>query len=102
MYGMREKDFHPTMVERFIKCLGVYPVGSFVRLSDSRHGLVWSSNAEAPLFPTVKAVFDGTLRPIPVEYVDLSADTESGLPGLCIEEAVDPRPFNIDLAAVMN
>ncbi len=102
MYGMREKDFHPTMVERFIKCLGVYPVGSFVRLSDSRHGLVWSSNALAPLFPTVKAIFDGTLRPIPVEYVDLSVDTESGLPGLCIEEAVDPRPFNIDLAAVMN
>ncbi|QLA15407.1 HD-GYP domain-containing protein [Desulfolutivibrio sulfoxidireducens] len=102
MYGMREKDFHPTMVERFIKCLGVYPVGSFVRLSDGRHGLVWSSNAQAPLLPTVKAAFDGTLRPIPAEYVDLAADTESGHPGLCIEEAVDPRHLNIDLAAVMN
>ncbi|MFW5792208.1 MAG: HD-GYP domain-containing protein [Desulfohalobiaceae bacterium] len=24
MYGLREKDFHPGMVERFIKCLGIY------------------------------------------------------------------------------
>ncbi|MEF3697232.1 HD-GYP domain-containing protein [Desulfolutivibrio sp.] len=103
MYGMREKDFHPTMVERFIKCLGIYPVGSFVRLSDSRYGLVWASNALAPLFPTVKAAFDDALRPIPAEFVDLA---EPGLasagPPLTIAEAVDPRRFNIDISAVMN
>jgi len=102
MYGMREKDFHPTMVERFIKCLGIYPVGSFVRLSDSRHGLVWSQNAQAPLLPTVKAAFDDAMRPIPAEFVDLAACGESsaGYP-LSIAEAVDPRPFNIDMVAVM-
>jgi putative nucleotidyltransferase with HDIG domain len=103
MYGMREKDFHPTMVERFIKCLGIYPVGSFVRLSDSRHGLVWALNDQAPLFPTVKAAFDDAMRPIPAEYVDLA---EPGLasagPPLTIAEAVDPRRYNIDMSAVMN
>ncbi|NDY55668.1 HD-GYP domain-containing protein [Desulfovibrio sulfodismutans] len=103
MYGMREKDFHPTMVERFIKCLGIYPVGSFVRLSDSRHGLVWALNAQAPLSPTVKAAFDDAMRPIPAEYVDLAACGEASAgPPLSIAEAVDPRRFNIDMAAVMN
>jgi len=103
MYGMREKDFHPTMVERFIKCLGIYPVGSFVRLSDRRHGLVWSSNAQAPLAPTVKAAFDDAMRPIPVELVDLSLrDKTSAGPPLSIAEAVDPRLFHIDMTVVMN
>lgn len=103
MYGMREKDFHPTMVERFIKCLGIYPVGSFVRLSDGRHGLVWASNPDAPLFPSVKAAFDQAMRPIPSEIVKLSAngDAPAG-PKLSIEEAVDPRPYKIDVAAVMS
>ncbi len=103
MYGMREKDFHPTMVERFIKCLGIYPVGSFVRLSDGRHGLVWASNPDAPLFPSVKAAFDQAMRPIPAEIVTLSAngDAPAG-PKLSIEEAVDPRPYKIDVAAVMS
>jgi HD-GYP domain-containing protein (c-di-GMP phosphodiesterase class II) len=102
MYGMREKDFHPTMVERFIKCLGIYPVGSLVRLSDGRHALVWSSNAQSPLLPTVKAAFDDAMHPIPAELVDLAVcgDASAG-PMLTIEEAVDPRPFNVDIPAVM-
>jgi len=102
MYGMREKDFHPTMVERFIKCLGIYPVGSLVRLSDGRHALVWSSNAQSPLLPTVKAAFDDAMHPIPAELVDLAAcsDASAG-PMLTIEESVDPRPFNVDISAVM-
>mgnify|MGYP001806441485 CR=1 FL=1 len=102
MYGMREKDFHPTMVERFIKCLGIYPVGSLVRLSDGRHALVWSSNAQSPLLPTVKAAFDDAMHPIPAELVDLAVcgDASAG-PMLTIEESVDPRPFNVDISAVM-
>ncbi len=76
---------------------------SFVRLSNSRHGLVWSSNARAPLSPTVKAVFDNAMRPIPVELVDLAlCDKTSAGPPLSIAEAVDPRLFHIDMAAVMN
>jgi len=103
MYSMREKDFHPTMVERFIKCMGIYPVGSFVRLSDGRHGLVWASNPNAPLFPSVKAAFDKAMRPIPVEIVDLAANGNVMTASrLAIEETVDPRPYKIDLAAVMS
>ena len=32
LYSMRERDFPPGLVERFIKFMGPYPVGSFVRL----------------------------------------------------------------------
>lgn len=33
LYGMCDLDFQSDLVERFIKFMGPYPVGSFVRLA---------------------------------------------------------------------
>ncbi len=101
MYGMRGKDFHPALADRFIKCMGVYPVGSVVRMSDGRYGVVYSSNPDAPLFPTVKIIRDADARPIEPVMADLSAQEDPGRPALSIAEAVDPAPLAIDPASVI-
>ncbi len=33
MYEWRRKDFHPRLVEQFIQCLGIFPIGSVVELN---------------------------------------------------------------------
>ena len=33
MYEWREKDFHAELVEDFIRCMGIFPIGSLVELS---------------------------------------------------------------------
>ena len=58
LYSMRGKEFFPGMVERFIRLLGVYPVGSAVELEDGSHAVVSAANMTAPLKPTVILVRD--------------------------------------------
>ena len=69
--------FEATAVERMIRCLGVYPVGSLVELSTKERGVVTMVNPENLLKPTVKILSDeqGNFYPSPF-VVDL-ADTGS-------------------------
>lgn len=73
MYGIRESDFAPGMVERFIRCLGIYPIGTLVRLSTGESGVVVQGAPEEPLLPTVRVIFDAKRRPIPPKDMDLAA-----------------------------
>jgi len=38
MYEWRVKDFHPALVEQFIQCMGIYPIGSIVELENGAIG----------------------------------------------------------------
>lgn len=72
MYEWRTRDFHPTLVEQFIQCMGIYPIGSVVELSNGTIGVVVSVNRERRLLPKVAVVRDRRLNPIsPSKLVDL-------------------------------
>lgn len=58
LYSMREKEFFPGMAERFIRLLGVYPLGSAVELEDRSRGVVSEPNFTAPMRPKVLLVKD--------------------------------------------
>lgn len=45
------------LVQKFIKCIGIYPVGSLVKLSDNTIAMVVKHNEEAPLKPLVKVFY---------------------------------------------
>jgi len=45
------------LVDQFIKCLGIYPVGSLVRLSSNRLAIVDAPNPDNPTKPKVKAFY---------------------------------------------
>ena len=93
MYKWRVTDFHPNIVEEFIKSLGVYPVGSFVRLSSGSHAVVVDHNVADPLHPTIRVVYDQKMRQVPVTTVNLADDCVE----LKITDVINPDEYNIDI-----
>ena len=83
--------FDPTVFQAFVKSLGIYPIGSLVRLNSGRLGLVIEQSSKSLLTPRVKVFFstrsNARIRP---ELIDLS------LPG-CAEKIAsreDPANWN--------
>lgn len=96
MYQWRDRDFTPRAIENFIKCIGVYPVGSFVRLSGGEYALVCQANGEHPTRPVVKVVLDKKMRPITPRNLDLEA--LSGTPqAQDIQQVLNPAEHKLNL-----
>ena len=61
MFAHHKKWFNDELLKRFIKCLGVYPPGSIIRLSNRTLAGVISVNPNQPLRPYVKTIaLDGS------------------------------------------
>ena len=83
--------FDPRLFQAFVKSIGIYPVGSLVRLASGRIGVVTEQAPKSLVTPRVKVFFStkSDMR-IPPEMVDLAA------PG-CHEKIVareDPGQWN--------
>ncbi|MBI2413576.1 MAG: HD-GYP domain-containing protein [Deltaproteobacteria bacterium] len=97
MYLMRGTHFDPVLVERLIRSLGIYPIGSFVELSTGELAVVRMPNHEHPLQPLV-LIFsrkDKTPYEKPVE-VDLKGEI-----GRWIIAARDPGPLKPVIDRIM-
>jgi putative nucleotidyltransferase with HDIG domain len=55
-------SFDSELLTKFIQCIGIHPVGTLVRLSSQKVGLVIESNPETPLKPVVKTFFSARLN----------------------------------------
>ena len=53
MFANSRSRFDATILNRFIKMMGVYPPGSTVQLTDDRYAMVVSVNSTRPLKPNV-------------------------------------------------
>ena len=72
MYSWRGRDFQPLLVEQFIQCMGIYPIGSVVELSNGSIGVVVSINRARRLRPKVAMVLNSDKTPFtPSRVVDL-------------------------------
>jgi HD-GYP domain-containing protein (c-di-GMP phosphodiesterase class II) len=75
IYKGRGTLFHAALVEQFIQCIGVYPVGSIVELNSGEVGVVIAQNMVRRLQPRVMVVKDATgVRLSPYKMLDLMKD----------------------------
>jgi len=83
----------PLLVDKFIRCLGIYPVGSLVRLSSNRLAIVDAPNPETPTKPKVKAFYSLSQNIFTAaKEIDLSSTVEE-----CIEQGVRADDFDLDM-----
>lgn len=69
----KEGHFDPVLFGAFVKCMGIYPVGTLLRLKSNRLGVV-TDNSKSLLKPVVKVFFSvRSMGYIVPEEVDLSA-----------------------------
>lgn len=97
MFAWRNESFHPGLLEKFVECFGVYPPGSFVRLTDQTCGMVVEARPESPSRPVVKVSFSRRLAPLRPVLVDLADTPPASRGGLDIEACLDPRSLGISL-----
>jgi putative nucleotidyltransferase with HDIG domain len=96
MYQWRDKDFTPHAIESFIRCIGVFPVGSFVKLSGGEYGIVASVNPQRPTKPEVKVVLDAKMRPQIPRTLDLWS-LEGSAQAQDITQVLNPADHKLDL-----
>ncbi|MCW8888449.1 MAG: HD-GYP domain-containing protein [Gammaproteobacteria bacterium] len=58
MFESASKHFSKDLLERFISCLGIYPIGSIVELDAGEVGVVITVNRRRKLLPTLNLVLD--------------------------------------------
>lgn len=97
MYGMRNQDFDAHELQMFIKCLGIFPSGSLVKLNTGFYGVVYESNPLQPLMPKIKVILDQDLQPIPAKMVDLAAQQAAESGHLEILDCADPSAYRVNL-----
>ena len=72
IYKQRGKQFHAALVEQFIQCIGVFPVGSVVELNSGEVAIVIAQNMVRRLQPRIMVVRDAKGNQlIPYKMLDL-------------------------------
>jgi HD-GYP domain-containing protein (c-di-GMP phosphodiesterase class II) len=99
LFAQARSQFDASMLNSFIRMMGVYPAGSVVQLTDERYALVMSVNSTRPLKPNV-LVHDPQLPRQEALHLNLMATPDLGIrrslkPAQLPADALDylaPRP----------
>lgn len=76
-----------SLVDHFIKCVGVFPVGSLVQLKSNKLALVKARNDKDPINPQVHSFYSVKLNQfLNKEEIDLASSEDAILKGVKAEE----------------
>lgn len=68
------KLYHPSLLNQFIQIIGVYPVGSIIRLNNGQTGLVVKQNRLWRLSPVILVILDEKKKRLRIQkLIDLKA-----------------------------
>lgn len=78
LYKWRSAFFDGALVEQFIRCIGIFPVGSVVELNTGEIGIVIAQNLVKRLQPRVMVIRDTQGNPLrPQKLLDLSRNPKA-------------------------
>ena len=63
LYGWRSTLFNPELVEKFIQCIGIFPVGSLVELNTREVAIVMAHSQVRRLKPRLMLILDHNQQP---------------------------------------
>lgn len=98
LFQWRNKSLCGECIEVLIRALGIYPVGSFVQLSNGEYGVVSEINRRQPLNPKVRVVFDARMRPQRMRLMDLAVQPRNGPEPLTVLECLNPVLYKLDIS----
>jgi hypothetical protein len=85
------------LVDQFIRCMGVYPVGAIVQLESNKLAIVESQNDQDPINPKVTTFYSLGQKGFETEQrIDLATDTEHK-----IVKCVRADDFNLDMNQII-
>ena len=100
MYGWGESVFKRELLEEFIRCLGIYPIGSIVELSSGEVAVVMTVNRTYHLCPQVMLILDKHKKPYDLHKVmNLELHQQSGL-HIHITRILPSDAYDIDVRQV--
>ncbi|MBA4108632.1 MAG: metal-dependent phosphohydrolase [Leptothrix sp. (in: Bacteria)] len=85
MYAQQRAQFDPLAMTTFVRCMGVYPPGTIVVLSNGSLGMVASVNSTRPLKPTI-LVYDPAVPKDEAILVDLEQESD-----VVVSRAIRPQ-----------
>ena len=97
-----DKQFDRMMVQRFIKCIGLMPVGSFVRLSSNKLGFVLTLDEESAKPAVVRIIYDADKKQLitPEDYDLTDPATENSVGSIVRPE--DPGKYFVNRLLMMD
>ncbi len=102
LYAMRDKGYHAGLVDQFIQCLGTYPIGSVVELTNGAIGVVIAVNPRRYLRPTVALALNADNTPCPERTIlDLGATPRSGPGAVDVRRVLAPGAHGVQGADYM-
>jgi len=84
MFAKLRNKFDPKLLQVFIRCLGVYPPGTIVQLSNGVIGMIATVNTAKPMKPVI-VIYDANIPRDEAILVDLERETD-----LNIAKAIRP------------
>jgi len=103
MYNWRNTLFDASLIENFIQCLGIYPIGSVVELGSGEVGIVISVSLEHRLLPKLLLVRDSAKKAYSppkiinlAQYTDLEHRSEYE-----ISKVLESDAYGIDLKSYL-
>lgn len=104
LYEWMPNNFDSSLVESFIRTIGIYPVGSIVEFQTGHIGIVVSLNESHRLKPVVMLIMNSDKEYYPKrKLVNLASsiwEKSKGKPE--ISRILDPKEFNIDVKKIID
>ncbi len=94
------KGFNQELVQQFIHCIGIYPIGSLVALPNGFFAVVIESGDKGLLYPVIRVMFDSTKRQFITPY-DIDLSNQSEKERVKIVAAIEPDKWRINPADFM-